>query len=84
MNKETRDLTKLEAVKYIYNNNPGKIYVHHYNHLGIPAFMVSKIPISDLKFPDGWTYNENDGISRNGNSAFTDCCCSFSIKIVEE
>lgn len=84
MNKETRDLTNLGAVRWIYNNNPGKIYVHHYDSMDRPAFVVSKVPISELKFPDGWYYDENTGITCANPSALCPCAYDYIVKIIQE
>ena len=84
MNKETRDLTKLGAVRWIYYNNPGKVYVHHYDSMDRPALVISRIPISELQLPEGWYYDENTGITCENPSIFFPCAYDYTVKIALE
>ena len=85
MIKETCDFTKLEAVRWIYNNNPGKVYVHHYDCMNRPVLVVSKVPTSELKFPDEWYYDENNGITckKNPSHGFLNCY-NYIVKIIQK
>lgn len=61
MGTETRELTQSEAISWIYTHNLGLIFPNYVN--GNFTHFTSKVPISGLTLPNGWYYNEKNGIT---------------------
>jgi len=54
MYKNTRDINAAECMIWMYVNNPKKVDI--YMDIDYPLYLISLVPISQLKFPDGWYY----------------------------
>ena len=56
MLKKTRDYNAAECMVWMYGNNPGKVDIHMPEDY--PRYIISLVPLDQLKFPDGWYYSE--------------------------
>ena len=61
-----RDFTTLELLHWLLKNNPELIAPEEPQ--SYPSFLISTIPIKDLKLPNGWYINEKNEITNKGNS----------------
>ena len=67
MLKNTRDYNAAECMVWMYANNPKKIDIHMPEDY--PRYLISLIPPSQLKFPDGWYYSkETKTLIRNNSN----------------
>lgn len=73
MSTETRDLTKSEAISWIYIHNLGLIFPN-YDKNGFTHF-TSEAPICGLTLPDGWYCDKkNNTINKQKSSTEEDSC----------
>lgn len=63
MLKKTRDYNAAEFMVWMYGNNLGMINIHMPE--GYPRYLISRVPINSLKFPDGWYYSEDTKMIHN-------------------
>ena len=63
MIKKTRDYNAAECMVWMYGNNPGMVNIHMPE--GYPRYLISLVPINQLKFPEGWYYSEDTKMIHN-------------------
>ena len=68
MIKKTRDYNAAECMVWMYGNNSGMIDIHMPE--GYPRYLISLVPIKQLKFPDGWYYSESTKMIHNDFNTF--------------
>jgi hypothetical protein len=56
MIKNTRYYNAAECMVWMYANNPGKVDIHMPEDY--PRYLISLVPVTQLKFPEGWYYSE--------------------------
>ena len=67
MDNKTRDLNAAECMVWMFKNNPKKIDI--YMSGDYPRYLISFVPASQLKFPEGWHYSEeNKSINKDISS----------------
>ena len=66
MYKKPRDFNAAECMLWMYAFNSGKIDIHM--HGDYPRYLISKVPIAELKFPDSWYYSEETKTINKENS----------------
>ena len=66
MYKKPRDFNAAECMLWMYAFNSGKIDIHM--HGDYPRYLISKVPITELKFPDSWYYSEESKTINKQNS----------------
>jgi len=66
MYKKPRDFNAAECMLWMYAFNSGKIDIHMNGDY--PRHLISKVPIKDLKFPDGWYYSQETKTINKENS----------------
>lgn len=66
MLKNTRDYNAAECMVWMYANNPKKIGIHMPEDY--PRYLISFVPIGELKFPEGWYYSEKTKTINNDYS----------------
>ena len=69
MYKKPRDFNAAECMIWMYAFNPKKIDIHM--HGDYPRYLISLVPINQLKFPDGWHYSEDTKTINKENSIIT-------------
>ena len=67
MDKKTCAFLKEKAIKWIYNKNLGRVFPYYIN--GEFNYFICKIPPQVLKLPDGWYYNNKNGLTNRHNSS---------------
>ena len=76
MLKNTRDYNAAECMVWMYANNQGKIDIYMPNDF--PRYLISLVPINQLKFPEGWYYSKDTKTVNNDlNTVF------YSIEVKE-
>lgn len=69
MIKKTRDFNAAECMIWMYKYNQGKVNIHMEGDY--PKHLISLVPISELKFPDGWYYSKDTNSINRENSSVT-------------
>ena len=66
MNIITCYFTTLEVVNWMLEHNDGLTIKNPPD--SCPHLIISKKPIEELSFPDGWYYNDKNGLTNKYNS----------------
>ena len=66
MLKKPRDFNAAECMVWMYANNPNKVDLHMPRDF--PRYLISLVPIDQLKFPEGWYYSQETKTINNNKS----------------